>query len=363
MYSNIPVTQTKHILDNIIHLNHTDTQIKSELLDWYETITQQNYFRHNDTITQTDGLAVGAPSSSIISEIFLQHIEHTYLLHLTQKHKLVNYVRYVDGILLIFDSQTTDLHSILYDFNFLHPNLHFIEELEHNNTINYLEITIHKTPTNVKISVNRKPTFTDTIITYTSNHPTQHKYAAIRFLYNRLNTYQLLPAEYQQEENIIHIVHNNAFPILPQKSSPPPPPHPEKNPQHEPWPHSHTQAENPPSSQNCLDTCQTHIRIAYRTANNLLHHLTPNPQPLDPITRSGVYRLSCPDCGKAYIGQTDRDFRTRDNEHKRAFRYNNQTSKYALHATTQHAFGNIQECMQILHTHKKGAHLNTIERF
>jgi hypothetical protein len=44
MYSNIPITQTKHILENILHLNHTDTKIKTELLDWYETITQQNYF-------------------------------------------------------------------------------------------------------------------------------------------------------------------------------------------------------------------------------------------------------------------------------------------------------------------------------
>jgi hypothetical protein len=78
MYSNIPITQTKHILENILHLNHTDSKIKTELLDWFETITQQNYFRHNDkTITQTDGLAMGAPSSSIIAEIFLQHIEHT----------------------------------------------------------------------------------------------------------------------------------------------------------------------------------------------------------------------------------------------------------------------------------------------
>jgi hypothetical protein len=35
-----------------------------------------------------------------------------------------------------------------------------------------------------------------------------------------------------------------------------------------------------------------------------------------------------------------------------------------LHAATQqHTFGNIQECMQILHTHDKGAHLNNIEKF
>jgi hypothetical protein len=29
----------------------------------------------------------------------------------------------------------------------------------------------------------------------------------------------------------------------------------------------------------------------------------------------------------------------------------------------QLTFGNIQEYMQILHTHNKGAHLNTIEKF
>jgi len=87
----------------------------------------------------------------------------------------------------------------------------------------------------------------------------------------------------------------------------------------------------------------TNIRTAHRTTNKLLHHLTPNMQTLDPITRSGVYGLSCPDCGKAYIGQTDNYFKTRYNEHKRAFRHNNETSKYALHAKTRHALGNIQD--------------------
>jgi hypothetical protein len=134
----------------------------------------------------------------------------------------LNYIWYVDDILLIYNSQHTDLHSILYDFNPLHQNLHFTGKIEpKNNTINYLDISIHKTPANVKISVYRKPTFTDTIIPYTSNHPTQHKFAAVRFLYNRLNTYQLQPAEYQEEENIIHnVLHSNAFPIQPPKNHP-----------------------------------------------------------------------------------------------------------------------------------------------
>jgi hypothetical protein len=67
------------VLDNLLNSNNTDPPIKSELLHWYEIITRQIYFQHNDkTITPIEGLEMGAPSSSIISELFLQHIEHTH---------------------------------------------------------------------------------------------------------------------------------------------------------------------------------------------------------------------------------------------------------------------------------------------
>jgi hypothetical protein len=118
----------------------------------------------------------------------------------------------------------------------LEGNLNFTQEIEQHITINYLDLTIHKTPTNVKISIYTKPTFTDTIVSYTSNHPTQHKYAAVRFLYNHLNTYQLHTAEYLHEENISFIfLHNYAFPILPQKPLPLPPPHPKEQPTKRTW--------------------------------------------------------------------------------------------------------------------------------
>jgi len=51
-----------------------------------------------------------------------------------------------------------------------------------------------------------------------SNHPTQHKYAAVRFLFNRLNSYDLQEKEYQQELNVIHnILYNNSLPTKPPK--------------------------------------------------------------------------------------------------------------------------------------------------
>jgi len=76
MYSNIPIEETKHILYNSITHNAIDQHTITELINWYEIVTQQNYFENNDQIIlQKDGLAMGAPSSSIISEIFPQNIE------------------------------------------------------------------------------------------------------------------------------------------------------------------------------------------------------------------------------------------------------------------------------------------------
>jgi len=219
LYSNIPVKETRTILANIMTQNPIDPHTKQELLKWYDVITMQNYFAHKGkTVIQQDGLAMGAPSLGLIAEIFLQHIEHSHLAHLTHKHKIINYCRYVDDILLIFNSSHTDIQKILADFNSLHHKLQFTAETEKDHALNYLDISIHRTPTNLRTAIYRKPTFTDTIITFTSNHPTHHKYAAIRHLYNRLNTYNLQHKEYLHELNIIHnILHNNSFPIRPHK--------------------------------------------------------------------------------------------------------------------------------------------------
>ena len=159
------------------------------MLNWYDTITKQNYFSNKDkTLIQQDGLAMGAPTSGIIALLFLQNSEDAHLIHLSNKHKIVTYFQYVDDTLIIYNSNHTDIDNIQNDFNTLHPNMKFTAETETNNKGNFLDVTIHRTPTNWKISIYRKPSFTDTVIPYSSNHPAQDKYAAITFLHNRLNT-------------------------------------------------------------------------------------------------------------------------------------------------------------------------------
>ena len=78
---------------------------------------------------------MGAPSSSIIAEMFLQNTENSHLAHLTQKHEIINYFRYVDKIFLISDPNYTNIQAIPNDFNDIHPKLRFTVEIEQNNTL------------------------------------------------------------------------------------------------------------------------------------------------------------------------------------------------------------------------------------
>ena len=192
LYSSILVKMTRTILTDMLKHELVTPQSQQEILKWYDIITKENYFAHNkDTVIHYDSLTMGAPSSGLIAEIFLQHTEHIHLAHLTHKHRIINYCRNVDNVLLIFDYNHTSIQMILDDFNSLHQKLQFTAEAERDYTLNYLDISIHRTPTNIKTTIYRKPTFMDTLICYNSNYPTHHKYAAVRFLFNRLDSCNL----------------------------------------------------------------------------------------------------------------------------------------------------------------------------
>jgi len=60
---------------------------------------------------------------------------------------MVSMTVYVCVCLYVSD---TDIQVMLKDFNTLHPNLQFPAEVKRDNTLNSLDISIHKTPKNIK---------------------------------------------------------------------------------------------------------------------------------------------------------------------------------------------------------------------
>jgi len=92
LYTNIPVTETRDIIAKTLQENILNPQTHDELISWYDTITKQNYFANNKKIMiQKEGLAMGAPTSGLVAEFFLQNLENTHLAHLTgkQNHQIL----------------------------------------------------------------------------------------------------------------------------------------------------------------------------------------------------------------------------------------------------------------------------------
>ena len=74
--------------------------------------------------------------------------------------------------------------------------------------------------------------------------------------------------------------------------------------------------------------------------------------------------MTCPHCKITYIGQTDRPFRIRFQEHMRDFKYSNTRSKFAQHLLEKgHAIGKTEYIINIIHVTRKGRMLNTLESF
>ncbi|GFG33545.1 hypothetical protein Cfor_01032 [Coptotermes formosanus] len=193
----------------LIH-NHNGENIIDEILALVKATINQNYFYYNNQYFKKEGLAMGAPTSALFSEFFLRCNQHTHVFNFLNPHNIKGYLRYVDDILITYNKSETDVNLLLKNFKNIHPKLTFTSELEIDNKLNFLDITIHKQNNSLQATIYRKPTTTDCIIPYNSNHPNEQKQAAIKYFVNRVNDY---PIEKAKEINAIqHIAHNNSFP-------------------------------------------------------------------------------------------------------------------------------------------------------
>ena len=84
---------------------------------------------------------MSSPTSGIMSEIFLQNKENDITTsQKKKKHKIRLLARYVDDILVIYDSVTSNEIDVLNDLNSIHNKIKFTQEnLKKNNTVNYLD--------------------------------------------------------------------------------------------------------------------------------------------------------------------------------------------------------------------------------
>jgi hypothetical protein len=187
-------------LNKVCEISNIEDKTKEDIVKIAKVIVEQNSIHFQDTIyVKDEGLAMGAPTSSIFSEIYLQYIENTKIFKLLLRHKFEGYFRYVDDILIMYKEDRTSLHNVLDDFSSLILIMKFTLEKKENNKINFLDITIAKDHDGISFEIYRKPKTTDVIIPNDSCHARENKTAAIRYFCNRMKTYKLTPESLQKK--------------------------------------------------------------------------------------------------------------------------------------------------------------------
>ena len=376
MYTNIPKKDIMNITKNILQRNHnTNINTQKEIMCIMNTVLEQNYFQYEQKYyKQTDGLAMGAPTSAILAEIYIQNMEHTQIQEILNKQNIIGYFRYVDDILLLYDINKTNIDDMIIEFNKLQPTIKFTIEKETHETINFLDIGIYRGEENLQFSIHRKHTATDIIIPKDSCHPQEHKISGIKYLIDRVNNYPITKTAKDIEiSNINNILINNKYntEVITKLIT-------------------NNKYQNIKKKQNNIENLEeqktkmkwatftyigketrtitkifrdTKLKIAFRTKNNLQHILKTKPK-MSKYNKSGIYRMKCLDCHKEYIGQTGRKFNTRYKEHIHDIRTNNSNTGYSEHIlNTGHAYGTIENTMDIIATSKKGQYLNTLENY
>jgi hypothetical protein len=121
MYTNIPQCKSPDIIKLALknsNMNY-DTFV-TDIQNLMQIILQQNYFQYNGQFyTKTKGLAMAALISDLLTETFIQYIEHNRIIKLLQEYNVTD----VHDILIIYNENSINIDKMLAEINRIHKNL------------------------------------------------------------------------------------------------------------------------------------------------------------------------------------------------------------------------------------------------
>ena len=335
LYTNVPIKDTLEIIKNLLE-NDADLQLKTKipstnLLNIAEFLLTKTWFLFNgEFYSQTDGVAMGGPTSSVVAEIYMQDHDKRLLTTFNSPPKC--YERFVDDTFSIIKRSLLD--AFFNYMNSLHPKIQFTIEEESNGTLPFLDTLLKRNiDGTISVQVYRKPTHTDQYLNFESNHPHKTKESVITALFKRAKDIVSDLNDLKTEnDRICDVLTQNGYnrqSILKAKRQV------DRNNTLE----KQNDVEGEPSKYISLpyiaNTSETlrrvfskhNIKSTFYSRDTLRKYLS-KPKDIFPAERLNniVYKIPCNDCEAVYIGETKRSFKQRSSEHQRAVR-NGDTDK------------------------------------
>jgi hypothetical protein len=70
------------------------TTNQKEIINILKAVMEQNYIQFDQQYyKQTEGLAMGAPRSAILAEVYIQYVEHKQLSPVLMKYQIIGYFK------------------------------------------------------------------------------------------------------------------------------------------------------------------------------------------------------------------------------------------------------------------------------
>jgi hypothetical protein len=326
LYNNIPNELITNIIKEKWEILKKHTTLSQEVfIEAINLTLNNNYFQYKDTFyQQLGGCAMGSPISSTVAQLVMKFLEEDVIKNLNIP--LIFFKRYVDDCITAVPED--QINNVLTAFNSFHHKLQFTSEIESENKINFLDLTIIKNKDNEEIKTKwfTKDTWSGRYLNYNSHHSTSQKNSVIIGLTDRALTLTSPEFRPQTLRKVKKILTENNFPtklinrIIKQRTFK----FYNKN-----LVRKATEANN--SSKKYIAMPYTHelsekikyifkkhdIVVCHKTQNMLSSLFTPLKSKVPKKKKSNViYSIPCLNCPKKYIGMTTQYLENRLNGHK-----------------------------------------------
>lgn len=326
MFTNIPLDHTLKLIDEKWNSIAVHTTIKkASFLELIKLLFNNCYFTYKQvTYQQIRGLPMGSSISPVLADLVLNELIITTVEKLDYTIPFMG--RYVDDLILILPER--QVASTLELFNSYHPDIQFTAEMEQDNKINFLELTIERQPDGtVDTDWYRKEIASLRCLNFYSNHSIQQKRNIVLMYQKKI--YELSAPQHIYKNLAIakKILLQNNYPMffikryLYRRNN-------ITSPQHQPIGNQTQEEEPTPISYYripYIDRVATKLKKIIENQNNKLVFYnkkttraihTKLKDKIDTNLKSNVvYRFPC-SCGKHYYGQTRQYISSRIKQHQ-----------------------------------------------
>ncbi|XP_046472568.1 uncharacterized protein [Neodiprion pinetum] len=310
-------------------------------------------FKFDDKVfSQIFGLPMGSSLFPILADMITDDLED----HGTTKlpFSVPFYFRYVDDILTAVPKDY--IPQLLKIFNTFHPRLQFTIEIELNNKINFLDVTIINNSYIIETDWFHKITWSERYLNFYSHHPRSYKIGTIINLVDRgirlanscyheknLKLIRDVLIKIDYPPGLLHRIINQKYKKICEQDN--------------------NNSLNPTYKENLTFISIPYVKGLFESLNRTFQEYNvqfvgENVDDLSLFFDTGkdklplekqsnlVYKICCKDCNKLYIGQTSRCLNVRINEHKNNFKDSDDRytalTKHAMSLNHQFDFDNAK---------------------